>query len=46
MEALECNVTSPIALFPFPDADKGRTLCDVTDDGRLTLDGLGLNELA
>ena len=40
MEAFECDVTGPIALVPFPVADKRYTLCDIANDGRLNFDGL------
>ena len=43
MEAFECDVAGPIAVVPFPVADKRYTLCDVAHDGRLNIDGLGVN---
>ena len=43
MEALKCDVAGSIAFVSFPIADKGYTLCDVTNDGRLNFDGLGVN---
>lgn len=42
MEALECYVACPIALVPFPFSDKRYTLCDEANDGRLNLNGLGV----
>ena len=43
MEAFECDVAGPIALVPFPIADKRYTLCDVANDGWLDFNGLGIN---
>jgi len=43
MEALKRDVAGPIAPVPFPLADEGYTLCNVSDHdhGRLKIDGLG-----
>ena len=43
MEAFECDVAGSIALVSFPVTDKRYTFCDVTNDGRLNFDGLGVN---
>jgi len=43
MEAFKCDVAGPIAAVPIPAADKGYTLCDVGNDGRLKFDGLCVN---
>ena len=40
MEALECDIARPICLELFPIADKGYTLCNVANDGRLNFDRL------
>ena len=39
-EVLKCDVACPIPGVPFPLADKRYTLCNVTNDGWLYLDGL------
>ena len=43
METFECDVARPIAVVPFPVTDKGYTLCDVANDGRLNFNGLCVN---
>ena len=43
MEVFERDVADPIALVPFPVADKRYTFRDVANDGRLNFDGLGVN---
>ena len=43
MEVFECDIAGPIALVPFPTADKCYTLCNVANYGRLNFDGLDLN---
>jgi len=43
MEVLKRDVTGPITLVPFPPSDKGYALCNVTDDGRLKINGLDAN---
>ena len=40
MEALECDVARPICLVLSPIADKGYTLRNVANDGRLNFDRL------
>ena len=43
MAARERDVTRPIGLVPFPLADEGHALCNVPNDGRFQIDGLGVN---
>ena len=42
MTALERDVARPIRLVLFSGADKGYTLCNMTDDRWLNVDGLNV----
>ena len=44
VEARERDVTGPIGLVPLPLADEGYTLCNVTNDRRMKIDGRGAYE--